>query len=125
MNLTDMVGQSQENPTNSELKMVCTINSKGRIIESLQNHFQIKKSIEEMLLMEIALIQRMLSDFDNEYGSVCYNITCRKNLKFVSVPVNAKNSMLLVVDRDMAEHKIGQYIESCLFWYNKNKTMQG
>lgn len=118
-----MFDKNQIESTNSELKMVCTINSKGRIVESLQNQFQIRKNIEEMLLMEIALIQRMLSDFDNEYGSVCYNITCRKDLKFVSLPINSKNSMLLVVNRDIAEHKISQYVESCLFWYNKTKTL--
>lgn len=85
------------------VEFVGMINAQGRLIESLygkQVPFPMNKS--EMLFMGISLSSSLQRDFDDEFGAVKYNVTERKNLKFLSMPCEC--GLVIVLMKKNVDH---------------------
>lgn len=96
---------------NKKIQLIAIINNNGRLVYSNGNYPSIEKNKSEMFLMELALIHRMFSDFELEFGNVEYNITCRKNQKIISIPIHGDNTMLVVAKIDFSEHEVLEFIK--------------
>lgn len=75
------------------------INKKGRMISSDVTDVKLDGQKREMFFMCNALIQRLNEDFDDEFGSVSYSVTERKNYKFVTVPTTS-GTLLAIMSKE-------------------------
>lgn len=65
------------------------VNKGGRLESSSSRvRFDLSEQKLVMLVMEASLQDRMLRDFNEDFGEVSYSVIERKSIKFVSIPLD-------------------------------------
>lgn len=66
------------------------VNKRGRLESSSSRvRFDLPEQKLVMLVMEASLQDRMLRDFNEDFGEVSYSVIERKSIKFVSIPLDS------------------------------------
>lgn len=66
------------------------VNKRGRLESSSSRvRFDLPEQKLVMLVMEASLQDRMLRDFNEDFGEVSYSVIERKSVKFVSIPLDS------------------------------------
>lgn len=80
------------------------VNKRGRLESSSSRvRFDLSEQKLVMLVMEASLQDRMLRDFNEDFGEVSYSVIERKSIKFVSIPLDS--GILLGVLPRISDHR--------------------
>ena len=94
------------------------INKQGRLKDEVvvsSNDFDLSIEKKEMLFMALRLQASMQNDFDDELGPVWYNVTERKNIKFLSIPTGPEHDGDLIFATMKSETDHSAFIKNILF----------
>jgi hypothetical protein len=92
------------------------VNKRGRLTESIgTSSIGMSDDKKEMFFMGVALLRSMQKDYDEEMGPINYVIFQRQNLKFVLIPINDDESVLITSKKSFDHEK---------FLKNHNKLLQ-